>query len=73
MSETPLQFLVEESIQIAWNYLERTGELEEPDIASRVMLDAVGSMVRQGVRSRLLLSNRAIIAYQRFKKDPQAA
>jgi hypothetical protein len=73
MSETPLQFLVEESIQIAWNYLERTGELEEADIASRVMLDAVGSMVRQGVRSRLLLSNRAIIAYQRFKKDPQAA
>jgi hypothetical protein len=38
MSEMPLQFLVKDSIQIAWNYLERTGELEEPDIASRVLL-----------------------------------
>jgi hypothetical protein len=73
MSEMPLQFLVEDSIQIAWNYLERTGELKEPDIASRVMLDAVESMLRQGVRSRLLLSNRAITAYQRFKEGPQAA
>jgi hypothetical protein len=73
MSEMPLQFLVEDSIQIAWNYLERTGELEEPDIASRVLLDAVESMLREGVRSRLLLSNRAITAYQRFRQGPQAA
>ena len=73
MSEMPLQFLVEESKEIAWNYLERTGELEEPDIASRVLLDAVDSMLREGVRSRLLLSNRAITAYQRFKQGPQAA
>lgn len=69
----PLQFLVEDSIQIAWNYLERTGELDEPHIASRVILDAVESMIRTGVRSRLLLSNRAITAYQRFKQGPQAA
>ena len=69
----PLQFLVEDSIQIAWNYLERTGELETPDIASRVLLDAVEANLRQGVRSRLLLSNRAITAYQRFKQGPQAA
>jgi hypothetical protein len=73
MSEMPLQFLVEDSIQIAWNYLERTGELETPDIASRVLLDAVEANLRQGVRSRLLLSNRAITAYQRFKEGPQAA
>jgi hypothetical protein len=73
MSEMPLQFLVEDSIQIAWNYLERTGELETPDIASRVLLDAVEANLRQGVRSRLLLSNRAITAYQRFKQGPQAA
>jgi hypothetical protein len=73
MSEMPLQFLVEDSIQIAWNYLERTGELEEPDIASRVLLDAMDSMLREGVRSRLLLSSRAITAYQRFKQGAQAA
>jgi hypothetical protein len=51
MSEMPLQFLVEDSIPIAWNYLERTGELEEPSIASRVLLDAVEWMLRQGVRN----------------------
>lgn len=73
MNEMPLQFLVEDAIQIAWNYLERTGELEDPEVASKVLLDSVGSMVRQGVRSRLLLSNRAITAYQRFKQGRQAA
>jgi hypothetical protein len=35
MSEFPLHFLIEDSIQIAWNYLERTGELEEPEVASK--------------------------------------
>jgi hypothetical protein len=73
MTELPLQHLVEHSIQIAWDYLERTGELEDPEIASKALLDAVESMIRQGVRSRLLLSNRAITAYQRFKQERQAA
>jgi hypothetical protein len=65
--------LLESSLQIAWNYLERTGELEEPEVASMFLLDAMELMVRQGVRSRLLLSNRAITAYQRFKRGRQAA
>jgi hypothetical protein len=73
MTELPLSFLIEEAIRIAWNYLERTGELEEPEIAGKILLDSVELMVRQGVRSRLLLSNRAIMAYQRFKQGRQAA
>jgi hypothetical protein len=73
MTELPLQHLVEHSIQIAWDYLERTGELGDPEIASKVLLDAVEAMIRQGVRSRLLLSNRAITAYLRFKQERQAA
>ena len=73
MTELPLHHLVENSIQIAWDYLERTGELEGPEVASKVLLDAVELMIRQGVRSRLLLSNRAITAYQRFKQERQAA
>ena len=68
-----LPILLENSIQIAWDYLERTGELEDPEIASKVLLDVVELMIRQGVRSRLLLSNRAITAYQRFKHERQAA
>jgi hypothetical protein len=73
MTELPLSHLIEFSIQIAWDYLERTGELDDPEIASKVLLDAVEAMIRQGVRSRLLLSNRAITAYQRFKQERQAA
>jgi len=73
MTELPLNFLIEDSLQIAWNYLERAGELEEPEIASKFLIDAIELMIRQGVRSRLLLSNRAITAYQRFKQERQAA
>jgi hypothetical protein len=64
-----LMRLMENSIQIAWDYLERTGELRDPEVASLVLLDAVERMVRQGVRSRLVLSNRAISAYQKFKQQ----
>ena len=67
MNELPLHFLIEDSIQIARDYLERTGELEQPE------LDSVELMIRQRVRSRLLLSNRAITAYLRFKQARQAA
>jgi hypothetical protein len=73
MTELPLSNVIEDSMQIAWGYLERTGELDEPEIAGKVLLDAVESMIRQGVRSRLLLSNRAISAYQRYRQQRQAA
>jgi hypothetical protein len=73
MTELPLRHLIEFSVQIAWDYLERTGELGDPEVASKVLLDSVEQMVRQGVRSRLLLSNRAITAYQRFQKEREAA
>jgi hypothetical protein len=57
--------LMEEAIQIAWDYLERTGEIDDPEVCSRVLMDSVELMVRQGVRHRLLLSNRAIAHYMR--------
>lgn len=66
MSE-PLPILMEKSIQIAWDYLERSGELGEPHVASRFLLDSVELMVRHGERRQLVLSNRAIDAYKRFR------
>jgi hypothetical protein len=66
----PLPILVEDSIEIAWDYLERTGELGEPEMASRFLLDTVELMVRQGERRRLMLSNKAIDAYKRFRTKP---
>lgn len=65
----PLPILMENAIQIAWDYLERTGELGEPEVASRFLLDTVELMVRRGERRRLFLSNKAIDAYKRFKNE----
>jgi len=38
-------------------------------VASRVLFDAVEMMVLRGERRKLLLSNRAIDAYKRFKVE----
>ncbi|MET0708516.1 MAG: hypothetical protein ABWY82_17005 [Tardiphaga sp.] len=62
----PLPILMENSIQIAWDYLERTGDLGDPEVASRFLLETVEQMVRKGERRRLLLSNNAIDAYRKF-------
>ena len=62
-----LASLMEESLQIAWDYLERTGEIEDNWLASRYLGDAIELMIRQGQRSRLVLSNRAITAYLQFR------
>ena len=59
--------LMEESLQIASDYLERTGEIEDNWLASRYLGDAIELMIRQGQRSRLVLSNRAITAYLEFR------
>jgi hypothetical protein len=59
----------ENAIQIARDYLERTRELGEPEVASRVLLDTVELMVRRGELRRLFLSNKAIDAYKRFKNE----
>jgi hypothetical protein len=66
-----LSQLLEESFQIAWEYLERTGELGDGAIASRFLSDTIEAMIRRGQRSRLALSNRAIAAYQRFRVPEQ--
>ena len=62
-----LASLMEESLQIAWDYLERSGEIEDNWVASRYLGDAIELMIRQGQRSRLVLSNRAITAYLQFR------
>ena len=65
----PLPVLMESSIQIAWDYLDRTGDLGDPEIASRFLLHAVEQMIHLGERRRLMLSNRAIDAYKRFRAE----
>jgi hypothetical protein len=51
----PLPMLMENSIQIAWDYLEATGELGDGHIAARFLMDSVEMMIRRGERRKLLL------------------
>src|ERR1700689_3400961 len=53
-----LSQLLEDSFQIAWEYLERSGELGDGASASRFLSDVIEAMIRRGQRSRLALSNR---------------
>jgi hypothetical protein len=64
-----LSQLLEDSFQIAWEYLERTGELGDGAIASRFLNDSIEAMIRRGQLNRLGLSNRAIAAYQWFRMN----
>jgi hypothetical protein len=68
MSEN-LPHLMEFAVQIAWDYLEQTGQIDDGAFASRFLMNIVEDMIRKGERRRLLLSNRAIIAYERFKQE----
>ena len=61
------QILIESSVKIAWDFLERLGEIGDPEEASRFLVQAVGELVLKGERRRLMLSNRAIDAYRRSK------
>ena len=65
----PVATPMETSIQIAWDYLVRTGELGEPQIAAQVLMDTVERMIRHGENRPLKLSNNAITAYKRFRSN----
>ena len=60
----PIPWLIENSVQIAWDYLEQSGEIADPAEASRFLLKAVDEMVLQGEYRKLMLANRAIDAYR---------
>jgi hypothetical protein len=60
--------LMEKSIQIAWDYLERMGQINDPEFVSRFLLESVEQMVRSGERRTLMLSNRAITAYEQHRQ-----
>jgi hypothetical protein len=65
----PTPKVMENAILMAWDYLDRSGELGEPELAARVLLDLVEGMIRRGERRPLMLSNKAIDGYKRFKSE----
>ena len=67
MSE-PWPVLVEKSFQIAWDFLERSGEITDAADASRFLLRSIDDMARAGEHRPLMLANNAIDAYRRYKR-----
>jgi hypothetical protein len=45
--------MLEDSFQIAWEYLKRTGELGDSAVASRFLSERIEAMIRRGQRNRL--------------------
>jgi hypothetical protein len=72
MSE-PTFVTVEKSVQIAWDYLERTGQIDDPKFVSEFLVAAIEHMVRNGERRRLALANLAIMAYERMRRHEKEA
>lgn len=62
------QQLLEESVLIAADFLERTGEIDDPVQTGEFLVSKIQFMMSQGQRNRLLLANRAIAAYQQYRK-----
>lgn len=54
------------------NYLEASGELGDRDVAIQQIHTTIHAMMTRGEHRRLVLSNKAIIAYQRFKAEEKA-
>jgi hypothetical protein len=63
--DVSLSQLLEESVEIAWVYLQQTGELEND--AARYLSDVIEVMIRRGQRNRMFLANMAIIKYRASK------
>ncbi len=59
--------LMAEAIQIALNYLDRSGEIDDYTETCQLLADSVAMMMRHGQRNRLVLANRAIAAFQRYR------
>ena len=58
-----LSYLLEESVNIAWVYLQRSGELRG-DAAAGFLSATIERMIRQGHRNRMFLANKAILKYR---------
>jgi hypothetical protein len=61
------QSIFAKSFQIAWDYLEATGKLGNPDRAAQHLLDTIEAMILRGERRQLLLVNKAIASYQSLR------
>lgn len=60
--------LLEEAVDIAWFYLQGTGELGDGN-AAFFLSDSIERMIRQGQRNRMFLANMALIKYRESRNN----
>ena len=63
----PLPAVVESSLQIAWDYLDGTGCIADPQETAEFLLRSIISQIERGEKRPLALSNRAIGSYRERK------
>ncbi|KJC56444.1 hypothetical protein UP10_34565 [Bradyrhizobium sp. LTSPM299] len=61
----PLLVIIENSLQIAWDYLDGIGELADQQQTAEFLLRDIQSQMLRGERRTLMLSNRAIESYRK--------
>jgi hypothetical protein len=59
--------LLESALQIALNYLDRAGEIDDYVETCRFLVDRIDFMMRQGQSNKLVLANRAISAFEKHR------
>jgi hypothetical protein len=57
--------VLQSSVQIALDYLDRAGEIDDYAEACQFLVNNVELMMRQGQHNKLVLANRAISAFAR--------
>ncbi|MCP3398975.1 hypothetical protein [Bradyrhizobium sp. CCGB20] len=56
--------MIEDSFNIAWGFLERSGELGEVDACTSFLVRFIEEEIRGGERRPMMIVNRAIDAYR---------
>ena len=64
----PLPLLIENSLQIAWDFLERSGGIADPQQTAEILLGSIKTQILKGESRTLMLSNKAIAASERHRK-----
>ncbi|PDT86864.1 hypothetical protein CO669_28265 [Bradyrhizobium sp. Y36] len=64
----PLPMIIENSLQIAWDFLERSGGIADPQQAAEILLESIKAQILKGESRTLMLSNRAIAAFEQRQK-----
>jgi hypothetical protein len=61
--------LLQNAVQIALDYLDRAGEIDDYVETCQFLVDKVEFMMKQGQHNKLVLANRAISAFERERSS----